>query len=366
MGIELNSQLDTSPGSYVVPINLTVAANGKVTNVNAFITVTIYNSTPSQASILNQISVLNYTNSTEGRVTSGTIQISSPLNSSIVNSSLETLLPGSLANNISEISTYGIPSAVSSENGSYVIHWQIPYLPPGEQAYAYYMISNSGGQAQLYRIQNLFTVPSQATPQLKQVLKIINISVPDFYANTLNHISVHALYAGIVPGQINFTMASSSGARIQNSTRIVNLTPNQYVVEDFGVEGGQQPGTMLLMLYISSKGMANMTYSLPVVVLPGTPATASTYPSLQGATHYIEYTVIAIAVLAIATAIYLIRRGRGRQLYGLYKPPRRTELQTVKEQIEEGEREGPKEGLMPQNQDCKTKTPSRRPAKPKT
>jgi hypothetical protein len=259
-----------------------------------------------------------------------------------MNSTLVTLLPGSLANNISEISTYGIPSTISSENGSYVIYWQISYLPPNNQAYAYYTIRNSGSQAQLYKIQNLFTVPSQTTPQLKQILKIINISVPDFYVNTLNHIDVHALYTGIVPRQVNFTMASSSGARIQNSTRIVNLTPNQYVVEDFGVEGGAQPGTMLLMLHISSKGMANITYSLPVVVLPGSSTTIPAYPILplpQNAMQYMKYAAVAIAVLVIAVAIYLLnRRGKKRQLYGFYKSPTRTELQALKEQIEEADR----------------------------
>ncbi len=348
VGMLINATRGNGPGTYVIPIYIKTSGKGGAVNETIFITFVQYALSPSQPGILNTIHILNYTNSTSGQTTSGTIQISSPQNSSIVNATLVTNLPSSLTSSIANISTYGLPSNITIQNGSYLIRWGIAYLPANQSTYAYYSIRNSQNPVQLYKIQNIFSVPSQpSVPQLSSLFKIANVSVPIFYTNRINTVYMHALYTGSVPTTINLTATMSNGAQVYNSTRFVNLTPNQYLSEDFQVQGGALPGSALLTIYASSGGTSPFTYPIPILIAGAnntqtTQSTINAYES-QSKQPYSEYIVVGIVAVIVIIVISIIaikagRRGGGfrrmRPEDKLYKSRKRIELEGIKEQID--------------------------------
>lgn len=338
--IKLSAMPSLAAGLYIIPLNLTISvANSKSIHETEFLTLAVYASSPTQPGILNQISIINYTNSS-GSVASGTIEIISPSNSSLVNATLETLLPISLVSNASKVSTYGLPSNLSLQNGSYVILWQITNLPPNQLTYAYYTIKNPVDQPTLERIQNLLAVPSPTSPQLQSILKIVNISIPTFYTHSDNHIYVQALYTGSSPGNVNFTMVAPNGVQIYNGINILNVTPNQYLTNNFMVETDGKTGTMVLTLYVSANGQTT-TYTLPVVIMQKT-SSQQTLLGLLESSPYTYYFIVATA--AIICGIFAYRIGKSARIKR-YSPERdkETELEDIKE-LMENRSEKPKPG----------------------
>jgi len=337
--LAIRPEYNLPPGTYAVPINIRITSGSNTTAQTRFLTLSIYSLASGQPGILNQISILNYTNST-GELTSGTIEISSPINASLANATFETVLPGSLASNASAISTFGIPSRISLLNGSYIISWQISYLPANQTVYAYYTIQSPGNQPQsqapLSKIQTLFTTPpTQQAQQLKDILKVVNVSIPTFYTGSVNYLNISALYVAKTSSRVNFTLSAPAGTNIADPSRILNATPNQYLSQQFAITT-KSAGTLLLTLYLTADN-ASATYSLPVVVVQG-----STPPRLPQLTQqesqfgiYVEYAGIAIILIALATASYiLIRRRSARPSPSkLSKSRERSELQAIKEQI---------------------------------
>lgn len=264
-----------------------------------------------QPSILNQLSILNYTNSTMGRIASGTIIIESPANTSVLNSTLETYLPLSITNNVSMITTSGVPSNITIQNGSYVINWFITYLPAGQKTYAYYNVRSPiiSQLPSLGKIQNIFTVPSPSTLSLQQILKIVNISVPTFYTGTASHILVHALYVGSTNGIIDFNMSASSDLKISKNLATLAATPGQYITQNFTLTPTGNAGTAVITLQVHSGG-AEQTYTIPVIVLKGqsllsVPITIH-FPTVnispQTARSAETYAIIAVLTILIAVA----------------------------------------------------------------
>ncbi len=306
VGIELalTAQPYLNSTSYVIPIQMRISENGAIARQNAFITLAVLNSTPGEPLILNRISTVNYTGS-NGVIAMGTIAIRSPINASLSNASLETILPVSLVQGASQVTTYGIPSNITSRGGPYSIIWHVPYLPANTTTYAYYKISNPSSTS-LPRIQDILAVPREGTPRLSDIVDIYNISVPIFYTGYTNYLSVHALYVGIGNGTVNLTVRASNGVKIINSTRLVKVTPDQRIDEEFPVVNPSNSGTMLLTLSVAAGGAAT-EYTIPVVVSQRNSVTLA--GALLWLRDHVLQILIAIAAIALVAVFAIIRKG---------------------------------------------------------
>ncbi len=247
--------------TYTIPIMFGInPVNGKSSNITENIYLTIANRSSLEPRLLNEVTLTNSSNSTTGR-----IEIQSGMNQSINNATLTTTFPLSVANSSSQITTYGLQGNVTKvDDSKYKIYWSIPYLPPGQITYAYYKISNPQSLLFPLHIQNLLIVPSILKPI--NILKIINFSLPTFYTNSSEKISVDVLYTGTASQKVYFYLTAPPGITVYNSTQIVNATPNQLLHIQFGLVTNKNPGTLILTLYVNTQG-ANTTYSLPLVVL---------------------------------------------------------------------------------------------------
>ncbi|MGC8651985.1 MAG: hypothetical protein ACP5UH_01910 [Candidatus Micrarchaeia archaeon] len=300
------------PGTYVVPINITAAIGNSTSQETAYTTISISNAT--SASVSPSISLANNTYEA-----SATVEIYNPTGKNLTNVEAKTILPESVAKSVSYIKPYGAPYSISAANGSYIITWYVSSLPSHSSLYTYFTVSNVTAQTLLTHLTTIFSAPSVATPS--SILKIIDISVPTFYAGTTNSISVTAFYTGTSIQRIAVYISAPPGVAVYNSTQyIINATPNTAFTMSFPVTPGAT-GTVLLDLYISTQG-ANLSYSIPVLVLskpivattatttiPITPVPSISYTSLM------EYGAIAASVLVIAIAIIIAIRIQKRPKY---------------------------------------------------
>jgi len=320
--------------TYDIPINFSVNPVGGVpSSVTESIAFVISNVTQSRASVLNEVTLINSTNST-----SGIIEVRSGSNTSINNATMVTYLPKGIVENASSIKTNGLQANISQNNGSYQINWFIPYLPAGQVQYAYYQISRLEGPQFPFHISTLLTMPSILKPL--SILKIVNFSLPTFYTNSIEKMSVDVLYTGTGGQGVYFYLTAPPGVSIYNATQVVNATPNQLLSRDFIVKTGGTPGTMIFTLYINTQG-TNITYSLPIVTLQGSQigastttikavASGTTKPVSINIKDYMAYIIAAVAILLIVLLIYGVMVIMSRPNYNR---KRIRKLMDVKDQI---------------------------------
>jgi hypothetical protein len=310
--------------TYNIPINFSInPLNGEPSTVTENIALTISSVTSEQPRLLNEVTLINSTNSITGM-----IEIRSGTNASINNATLMTTFTASVSDNISSIGTYGLQAKVVRVDGAYRIYWLMPYLPPGQVQYAYYQIEAMGSQQQFpSHIQNILTIPSMLKPI--NLIKIINFSLPTIYTSSTETISADVLYTGTSAQNVYFYLTAPPGTTVYNSTQVVNATPNQLLSRQFTLKTGNSPGTLMFTLYINTQG-ANMTYSLPIVVLqkPGIVTQTGNTINTKDLAKYIE---IIGAVLLIGLLIYsatvILNRPR-------YNPERARRLANTKDQID--------------------------------
>lgn len=254
-----NPNSSGQPGMYIVPVNVSSSLpnNGGQSRQTEYFEFDVMNKT-GFAAILNQIML-------KGRDLDITMQIDSPDGTGISNATVITQLPRIVAQNLSQISTYGLPSNVSiTPSGNYRIKWYISYLAPKQSTYAYYRISNASSTDVSTHIQNVMIQPSRVNQS--NVLKIINIGIPTFYTDSSENITVEALYTGIAGQSVVFSLTAPPAMGVENATQTVNATPNLLMIQNFSVSTGGTPGTYLLSLYVFTN-QGNETFTLPVVVL---------------------------------------------------------------------------------------------------
>lgn len=314
---------------YDIPINFSITnSNGLESNLTEHIILTISNTTLSQPRVLNQINLLDSSNSIVGIV-----EIRAASNSSLQNATLSTLLPSSVVTNATKIMTYGLQANVSKVGKRYSIAWQIPYLPAGQVVYGYYTIKNAESQNFPLHLQNILSVPSTLRPS--NLLKVLNLSIPTFYTNTTTELSASVLYTGTTEQQVYFYLTAPPGITVYNSTQGFNATPNEVLNKNFFIRTDKNSGTLILTLYIATPG-ANITYSLPVVVLEaqnvvrGTTIRSTTgVPAIN--TRKLEgYGGIAVGIVLVILLVYgmvlIINRPR-------YNRERAKRLLNVRDQI---------------------------------
>ncbi len=259
---------------------------------------------------------------------SGIIQVTGAGNSA--NATLVTQLPRS--DGISGVHTSGLPASVIPSGDYYHIYWSLPQMNGNQSAYAYYTTKYNSTSLP-YTTQ--FTALSQPSPN--EEIRILNFSLPTFYTNSRGIISVEALYTGTRPDSLDFYVSAPPGVTVVNSTQAINVTPNQLVTKRFILETGGTTGTVILTLYVTSS-LANITYSLPVIVLQkgqlsgsqpggggGTTSTAGITPGQL--LPYLPYAGAAILIgILIYAAILISSRPR-------YNSKRAKRLMSIKEEL---------------------------------
>ena len=323
-----------TPGFYTVPINITThIINGTTETEEEFVTLDVYNNTQLKPTINTQVILTNNTYDAFG-----TIYISAPFNKSLSNITLITKLPLSSAKNISQISAYGIQNNLTISGGYYDINWHIPYLQKDQNTYAYYQIKNVSDQSFLQNTQNIFAAQSNLTPTSS--LDILKISVPTFYANSTNHLTITSLYTGTTNSKISFILSNYGSLNIENPIQTFNVSPNKLFYTNFNISTNSSSGTMLVSLLIKGTNV-NYSYSIPILVTnkinnteidtrKAQNTTNSTAPSFEylinSTTIYLGVTLLFLFILII----YLVTKMNKSR----YNKERSQELRRIKNQVE--------------------------------
>lgn len=312
----------TLPGTYVIPLMIDVAAqNAAASRYTEYMTFIVYGRLQNGVQVLGQTYMTNSL-----RTSSSIIQTSNNGNSTIRNATLMTFIPAAVASNLSQISATGLPYNISSSSSGYTITWFISYLPSGQATYAYYSVNNPLRPSLFTYAQNIFSVPSSVGPQ--SILKIVSITAPTFYTSSTSHISASLYYTGTTPQNVSLYLTGPLSVRIINPIYTMYSAPNQLLNQTFMVNVGNYTGTLLFYLYARA-GSANITESIPVLVVPSsTKNSVTTIPitvtKVSINLHYVEAmagAVVTIAVILIAYSATRKWRRRPR-----YDPERTKEL----------------------------------------
>ncbi len=288
--IAFNPNANATPGTYVLPINVTVnAANGANSTKTEYMLFNVQNAT-NGATVLTQL-LLTSNGASES------LEINAPQNSSISNATLATILPQGIINNVSQVITSGLPARVQLDPE---IIWDIPYIRAGGNAYASFSITNPKSLTPLEHIQNVLTEPS--SPQQGSVLRLLNMNVPAMYSNSTSQVSASFLYTGTREQAVRFYMVSQTkGVSIYNFTQVVNASPNQVLEQNFNIRP-RDSGTLLLTLDAFTPG-ANMSYAVPALVLPGQLSLATIMKNAEPGSTISDYLLALIIIGAVAGII---------------------------------------------------------------
>ncbi|MDE1833558.1 MAG: hypothetical protein KGH58_04020 [Candidatus Micrarchaeota archaeon] len=323
-----NAPANATPGTYVIPLNVSITAANVTHSQVQYLTFTIAPQSAQGTSILNQITLLNNTNTA-----SGVIKVTSPYNNTRSNLTLQTLIPVGVAVNASQIVAFGAPATITVRDQYYVITWNIGVIPPGQQIYAYYTITRPQNQQLLQKINNIFVAPQAPAPQ--NLLKVLDINIPTYYTNTTDQIEADVLYTGTAPGQVSFSLTGPPGVVISDSYQSVSVGPNQQLAARFDVTAPSTPGTSLLSMVIS-QGNTTLSYSIPLIVLPQQAQTTAPSQQLPPLPISISMRDVAIgvgAVVVVALAYVAVRIGRQGLGRPRYKKDRSEQLIRIREQI---------------------------------
>ena len=325
------------PGATVyVQMLVNAHSSGNITSYSIPLGVSVYNGISLQGTSSYPMRLVVFSKATPPAVLetvalensstlSGTVELLAGGNTA--NATLVTQLP--MVDGLSGIHTYGLPARTEASGAYYYIYWSVPQSAGNQSVYAYYTASyNSTSLPYATR----FTALSQPSPN--EEIRIINFSLPTFYTDSTGSIAVEALYTGTRPDTLDLYVSAPPGVSVINSTQAINVTPNQLVTRRFTLETGSTAGTLILTMYITSS-MANITYSLPVIVLqkgqlasgatPGSPGSGGQTMGLIAS--YAPYAGAAVLIgILIYAAILVSNRPR-------YNSRRAKKLMAIKEEL---------------------------------
>ena len=321
--LELGSTPGASSGLYFIPVNITATTSqGLIGSETEYLGLDIYGAQYLAPYTSTQLQLIN-----NSQALSGVIQIHSPRNQSLKNVTLKTSLPPSITANISQIKAYGLPNNITEENGTFVISWFIDYLPANQSTFAYYSINRYQSAPNVEYIQNLFSPVS--APVSRSTISIISISIPPFYTDSVNRITVHALYSGNATKAVTFKLNSPPGVTVYNAIQVVSAAPQSEMNGTFEVATGNSTGTLQLSLSISTPG-ANLTYPMPVFVLKQPQLTLSLPIPSSVMQYALPAGAAVVAVIIIALVIRHLLNARRRRR-------NESKVNNLKSQIERGE-----------------------------
>lgn len=323
------------PGMYSVPLNITVKApDGSSVTKTQYLTYSIVNKT-SEVSVLTQIS-LSLGNATV------LLQLNGARNATERNASLMATLPPLIVANASQISAGMLPSSVTLVNGVPRISWLVPYLPAGKNITVSYVITNPNQVGLLTLAQDMFIMQSQPTPE--SLLRLINLQVPTLHTNSDGNITVDALYTDTYQRMVYFTLTSQSSLKVINPIQVVNAISNKLIERTFTVAAGNENGTFLLNLGISTNG-ASLNYSIPVLVVPGPAMPITTVPqnaiviTIPG-NAYADLMTLLVILLIVLLLYLILHRRREHFIYRRKRISRAEQLIRVHEQIRRSQAHG--------------------------
>ena len=318
--------LPNMSGTYSIPITVSASiAHDKAYSQTEYVEIEVTNVTTGQPYVNYQIDMNN-----NGTTIEGTLSLVGAANRTLNNATLETLLPKSIAPNISDIQAYGVPYNISLQNGLYVLRYFINSLPPGQKVYGYYTISFSPNPQLVQDIQNILSIQSFVPPQ--DILRVISVNIPTLYENSTGTISADTLYTGTKAENITFTLVGPPGVIVGNPVREVFALPNQFITEAFPVSTNDTTGTLLMQLYINAANF-NITQSLPVLMLPKSTTTIPiSVPPVIARNGSVILIAITLIVAVVAFIVALARIG-GRPKTNADRLRR---LKMIKDEIKRG------------------------------
>ena len=314
------------PGTYVVPINISLSALNMIPVTRTQYLTYIVSRSVYNVSIYSQILLMQSN-------VSVTTTLVGARNISLTNASLVTMLPSSVVGNSSKIKTYGLPATITSSSSGPQINWLVPYLPAGKGVTFSYSISMPDNIGMLEYVQNLLIVPSVPPPT--SILRVVSIQTPTFYANSVNRVTVGVLYTGTMPQSVKFALTTTGTAEVLNPVQIVNASPNQLLQQTFNVKTMNATGTLMLSLGIESRN-ASVNYTLPAIVLqsPQAAITTTIPQAITSGAQAMKYVSVVLAVAAAGVVAGWIRGIRKRPRYDAEKA---NELIRLRERMKRSE-----------------------------
>jgi hypothetical protein len=334
----LNASTSLDPGTYIVPVNLSVKSlQGSVlSSKTEYISFTIYARDFTQPGITNQINVVNNTQSAVG-----VIRIDSPDNRNMTNVKARIVLPP-VVSDVSQIVTSGLLAYVHRVNNTFVIDWDVGYIPQNSSVYGYYTIDKLSYQPLLKFVRTSFIQLANAAPE--QILRVTHVDAPIIYADTPANVSIEFLYTGAMPATVSLSLASTSGVSVYPASYTLGVLPNQIISRTFMIYA-TGTGTQMTELYITSPE-GNLTYNIPLVALAASPSSTATNPDSQNQTggeglglsliadHPFYAMAAATLVAAAAAAMFWINRPQ------TYSREKSKKLIKLREQIKKGNENG--------------------------
>lgn len=335
---------NVSPGSYVIPINITTTpVNGSSALAGSSAVATtgawpmkglqIYAPTatghlqtyalpaPTRTTIYVMVRVTNQTAtsglSTQTFINGNNLTVSfvlkAPPNQTFHNSTIITQLPPLLVKSLSQISATGLMNNISLVNGVPEIKWSLGSLLQGQSQPFSLTIANPSHLNLVSQLQTFVLSPTQ--PEAQSLLRVVNIAVPTFYTNETNRITVQTVYTGTKIEQVGIELSPPAGINVADSYRLINVTPNQLLYTTFNITGINVSGTYLFNVY-AVVGNSTLSYAVPVVALARTQLNqhSSTLPSISlpsWSGDAVAFLLIVAAIIAVLSRIRSRRRGRG-------------------------------------------------------
>ncbi len=339
VGVLLDSD-NLTPGTYVIPVNITGMIDNKFAYATEYVTYTVSSEVKGKPLMQTQVDILNNTNT--GYVVIG---LSTPQNVSLSNITLVTQIPMGIVPNSSRVSAYGIPNNITEGDGYYNIAWHVAYIGPDQTIYAYVKLNRPKNQDLFTAIKSSIFTPSTTSTS---IFRMLDMEVPTFYADSNGTIKIEALYTGTSAQQVDFTLLGQPSTIIYNASQRVNASPNQVIDISFPQRVSNSTGTLIEELYVNTPG-ANLTYSIPVLVLARpiattTIVTTTTIAPVKQVTTGITYEAVMKAIDRYSDLIilFIIAVIAGAAIGALRKRPRYSSkrakrLSQIKEQITRGE-----------------------------
>jgi hypothetical protein len=330
ISIELTFNPSTAlvSGTYIIPVNITIGSSGgTVKRQFQFITLTVYNAT-TKPNIMSQINFINSTKTIDG-----SLLIVNPSNSTLNNVSVYTYIPQAIAQNISSISTSGIASNVSTQDGLYSILWNVGALLPMSSVTAYYTVQDVRNVQQVILEQNLLYASSLQQPSSSSVLKVVNVEFPALYTNASAAVNVSVLYNGASSHPVNFVLTAPKDITVINGSQSVNATPGQFLTAHFGIESDSTTGTFVFVLYLSTPG-ANLTYYIPAIVSQRLQVQNQLTSIPASTMRDIVYWAVAAITVVVVIAAILSARGKKKKGRARYNAERVQHLIRIRKSME--------------------------------
>ncbi|MCL5429953.1 MAG: hypothetical protein M1504_00560 [Candidatus Marsarchaeota archaeon] len=319
---------NTTPGTYVVPINVTTRSisNGKL-NTQSSVVFAAYNvkTQPNYPYYIENVNLFNNTQTAKIE-----FSVYNPTPKPLYNVNLSFEVPRLSMTELTSIKASGPVYHISNTSGETIVTWVIPKLIQNSSALLETSISNITSPSSFYNLQA--SLASASTINATS-FSISSINAPIFLENQSGAISVTALYTGTNETNVTMTLVPPPGLGItvQNKTQRFHVFPNTLVTATYNVSGIGTLGTSTFQLRVFGP-FSEQTYSIPVLVVPPPEQSPISLPNLPKTPPELVFLleVIAAIIIIIVMIIEAIKHLRNRPKY---VKSRAEELKRVRQRV---------------------------------